>query len=668
MKICVLRVAAMVFALLSTINTALAADFVPPQQRLQMNIDKPWPKNHFLALGYHDVEDEAADERYLSVRTSALNDQMAWLHDNGYTAISVQQILDAHNGVKPLPEKAVLLSFDDGYSSFYTRVYPLLKAYNWPALWAPVGKWLDTPADQLVDFGGLPTARQRFANWDMMRALKDSPLVDIGSHTWDSHFGAQANPQGSNQPAVANRLYDPKLGTYESEAAFEARIETDVAKITGKIKEVTGKSPIAWVWPYGAANGTTLSILRKHGYEMAFTLQTGLASADDLSSIPRILISGNPSIDDFARQVTRFEEQGSTRVMHVDLDYVYDTDPVQQAKNVDVLIQRVFDMKISHVFLQAYADPQGDGTVKALYFPNRWLPMRADLFNFVSWQLHTRADVKVFAWMPVLAFDLDPKIPRVQTWSEQGLSREPGQYQRLSPWSPVARQQITEIYEDLSRHAAFHGILFHDDALLSDFEDGGADALAAYQAAGLGNSIASMRRSPAQAQAWSRYKSQYLIDFTKELAQTVRNTRGPHVQTARNIYARPILEPAAEQWFAQNLTDFIKTYNWTAVMAMPLMEDVPLKQSNQWLKNLVNTALAEESAQHKVLFELQTLDWRQDEAHAAIPTAQIAEWMVQLQMNGARHYGYYPDDFLNNHPDLTTIRPAFSSHWYPNHD
>ncbi len=64
---------------------------------------------------------------------------MAWLQDNGYSAISVQQVLDAHNGGKPLPDKAVLLSFDDGFSSFYTRVYPLLKAYNWPALWAPVG-------------------------------------------------------------------------------------------------------------------------------------------------------------------------------------------------------------------------------------------------------------------------------------------------------------------------------------------------------------------------------------------------------------------------------------------------------------------------------------------------------------------------------------------------
>lgn len=147
MKKYILQAAAMVFALLCTLSTVQAVDFLPPKQRTMLNMDKPWPKNHFLALGYHDVEDDVADERYLSVTTSALNDQMAWLFDSGYTAISVQQIIEAHNGGKPLPNKAVLLSFDDGYSSFYNRVYPLLKAYNWPALWAPVGAWLDTPAD-----------------------------------------------------------------------------------------------------------------------------------------------------------------------------------------------------------------------------------------------------------------------------------------------------------------------------------------------------------------------------------------------------------------------------------------------------------------------------------------------------------------------------------------
>lgn len=670
MKKNLLQVMAVVVALFAISVTAMAAEFLPPQQRSLLNADKPWPKNSFLAICYHDVEDEVADERYLSVRTSALNDQMAWLRDNGYTAVSVKQILAAHEGGKPLPEKAVLLSFDDGYSSFYNRVYPLLKAYNWPAMWAPVGKWLDTPADETIDFGGLETDRERFANWDMVRELKDSPLVEVGSHTWDLHFGAQANPQGSALPAAVNRLYDPQEQTYENDAGYQQRISEDARKITSKIKEVTGKSPVAMVWPYGAASGTALSILREQGYKMAFTLQPGLANTDDLSSIPRVLISGNPGIDNFARQITRVEEQGSSRVMHVDLDYVYDEDEEQQRKNIDTLIQRVYDMKISHVFLQAFADPAGDGTVKELYFPNSKLPMRADLFNFVSWQLQNRAHVMVYAWMPVLAFDLDPAIPRVSAWSNDGdtVATDMHQYQRLSPWSARARSEITEIYQDLARHAQFHGILFHDDALLSDFEDAGPDALAAYGHAGFGKDIEAIRNSPEQFGAWSRYKSRYLTSFTKELAAAVREIRGPQIKTARNIFALPVLEPQSESWFAQNYDDFVEAYDWTAVMAMPLMEGVPARKSKKWLRDLVRAAQKNDKAASKVVFELQATNWKKGKTHKPVPAKMLADWMYQLQLSGARHFGYYPDDFPANHPDMKVIRPAFSSYWYPDHD
>ncbi|MCX7485319.1 poly-beta-1,6-N-acetyl-D-glucosamine N-deacetylase PgaB, partial [Klebsiella pneumoniae] len=522
--------------------------FLAPQQRPQLEANQPWPADRFLVLAYHDVEDDAADQRYLSVRTSALNEQIAWLLHNGYHAISVQDILDAHYGLKSLPPKAFLLSFDDGYSSFYTRVWPLLKAWNVPALWAPVGSWVDTPAGQPVNFGGLMTPRERFATWEMVRELSRSPLVEIGAHTWASHYGLPANPQGSREPAAANRGWDKTTGRYESDAQFTRRMTDDVQKVTAKIHEVAGKTPRAWVWPYGAASGSTLAIAKQQGYQLAFTLNDGLGNVKDLDNIPRLLIAGNPSLKAFASAVTQIQEADPVRVMHVDLDYVYDPNPVQQAKNIDKLVQRVYDMKISHVFLQAFSDPQGDGTVKSLYFPNRWLPMRADLFNFVSWQLQTRGNVKVYAWMPVLAFDLASDLPRVQRWDPQTgkalLARQP--YVRLSPWDPRVRQQITDIYEDLARHASFSGILFHDDAVLTDFEDVSPEAVAAWRQTGMAHDAAPVPQRPQERQAWMRFKSQTLTRFTLDLRQAVQAIRGPQVKTARNLFALPILEPQSE--------------------------------------------------------------------------------------------------------------------------
>nr|WP_265091590.1 hypothetical protein [Klebsiella pneumoniae] len=116
--------------------------FLAPQQRPQLEANQPWPADRFLVLAYHDVEDDAADQRYLSVRTSALNEQIAWLLHNGYHAISVQDILDAHYGLKSLPPKAFLLSFDDGYSSFTPAYGRCLKpgtsrrcGHRWAAGW-----------------------------------------------------------------------------------------------------------------------------------------------------------------------------------------------------------------------------------------------------------------------------------------------------------------------------------------------------------------------------------------------------------------------------------------------------------------------------------------------------------------------------------------------------
>ena len=77
------------------------------------------------------------------------------------------------------------------------------------------------------------------------------------------------------------------------------------------------------------------------------------------------------------------------RVMHVDLDYIHDPNPVQQEANLGLLLERIKTAGATTVFLQAYADEEGAGVARALYFPNRHLPMRADLFSRASWQIST---------------------------------------------------------------------------------------------------------------------------------------------------------------------------------------------------------------------------------------------------------------------------------------
>lgn len=652
--------------------TACANDdlvFVPPVERPMNNSDDDWLLNKVLVLAYHDIEDSDPDQTFVSVRTDHLVDQLAWLRENNYQPVSIDQILDASQGKTTLPDKAVLLTFDDGYSSFYTRVFPMLKAYQWPAVLAPVGRWIDTPLDQKVLYGNTEVERSRFLTWEQIREVSDSGLVEIASHTYDLHQGIRGNPQGNELPAVATRRYDPVTETYENEAQFRQRIERDIVAITARLKEVTGKQPRVWVWPYGRVDGAALQIALENGYSIAMKLEHGLMHTQGLMNVPRVLISGDPPLDDFARSAVNMENAQPLRVMHVDLDYVYDEDPEQMDQNLGDLVQRVADMQVNTVFLQAFADPLGDGLARSLYFPNRHLPMRADLFNRAAWQLRTRAFVNVYAWMPVLAFDLPANITRVQRWYPDGeaIGPDPDQYARLSPFDENARQAIIEIYQDLAKHALMDGVLFHDDAMLTDFEDVSPPAMQAYGKAGLPTDIRQLRDDPDTLKKWTRFKSRALIDFTNELAEHTRKIQGPQIKTARNLYAMPIIKPESETWFAQNLDDFLETYDWTAPMAMPLMEGVPLRDANAWLGNLVDIIRQRPGALDKTVFEIQARDWGQtefnDQGH--IPAEVLAQWLRQLQLHGARSLGYYPDDFVTNQPQIEKIRPAISNAWYP---
>lgn len=644
------------------------AAFLSPELRRIAQQEQAWPENELLVIAYHDVEDHNPNQAYLSVATDRLRQQFSWLQENNYIPVSVEEVLAAREGSSTLPPRAVLLTFDDGYSSFYTRVFPLLKAYNWPAVLAPVGKWLDTPSDQKVDFGGQLTERERFLNWEQVAEMARSGLVEVGAHTQDMHFGAIANPQGNTQPVAAAHRYLPELKRYETDEEFKTRFRADVRAISASVQKHTGAAPRVWVWPYGRASGLGLAILEEEGYQMAMTLTDGVATVNDLMNMPRYLVDNDPTISSFAGFITAREDVGSNRVIHVDLDYVYDEDPIQMEQNLGELVQRIADLRPRGVYLQAFADPTGDGLVRSVYFPNEHLPMRADLFNRAAWQLHSRAHVEVYAWMPVLAIETSEPVDRVLQWHPDGsVSPPPAEsYQRLSPFDPRARQLLGDLYEDLGRSSYFHGVIFHDDATLNDFEDASPSALTAYEQAGFGRDIGAIRANPTQMQAWTRFKSRALTDLTLELAQRVKAQHGPQIVTVRNMYALPALKPKSEEWFAQNLDDFLQAYDWTAIMAMPLMEGVAPSQAIDWLEELVQAVARHPQGLQRTIFEVQAVDW---EAKGSTPRAlkseQIAQWLNALSAQGARHVGYYPDDFVRNHPEMNVIRPEITTNWYP---
>ena len=623
-----------------------------------------WAKNNqYGTLAYHDVVDENGPI-YRQVKTDpktvkseilktyypqtiskkTLISHFNWLRNNGYNVVSWQDILDSQTGKKALPDKAVLLTFDDGYESFYRIVFPLLKEYHYPAVFAVVTSILDQAPSSMVVFGDSSIARSAFVTWPQIKEMSDSGLVEIASHTHNMHRAIKANPGGSQYPAVFSAQY--QNGQYESPSSYNQRLQADFKLSGERIQQHTGKFPDILVWPYGQFNDHAWQIAHRLGYNHHFTLHDERVNPKLTSDeVGRFLIEEETYLETLSEYLGgRLRNKNIERVMHVDLDYVYDNDAKQQAKNVDALIERVYQSGATTVYLQAYADEDGNGVAEKLYFPNRHLPVKKDLFGQIAWQLMTRANVKVFAWMPVMAFDLGPNADYVKDVRTGKANAE--HYLRLNPYNPDNQKIITDIYTDLSFHSKFNGILFHDDAFLTDYEG-----------------PISGKRDDATLDQEAEAKSQYLMQLTKHLEQTLSeySYRGnAKLMTARNIYAQVILNPKAKQWFAQDYQTFLAHYDRTAIMAMPYMEaehKIDAQDAHTWLQQLLQKSdVAKNNL--KLVFELQSRNWKTEQA---IPEAELNQWFDLLRRNGVSHFGYYPDDLVKQQPNMRLIRPHFSA-------
>jgi len=616
----------------------------------------------FVALCYHDVRDTVGgtpapapgsqaivvgrnemDADQYAISTRNLASQFDWLRSHGYHVVSLQQVIDARSGGASLPDHAVLLTFDDGLRSAYTKVFPLLKAYHYPAVMAVVGAWASLPDDGKVSYGFRDFTRDDFATWDELREMQQSGLVEIASHTWDLHEGIVANPQGNVIPAVIVHAYDAKTGRYETDDEYAARIRADLTRNSRAIEEHIGHAPRAILWPYGSYTQTADSIANSLGMKTSFTLGWPVTFPDrtyglqGLHAIPRMVMMSNPTLTDFLWSFNHLYMRSNIRAVQVDLDYVYDPDSAQQEKNLSELLDRIQKLNVTHVWLQAYADPDGSGTASSVYFPNHELPMRADLFSRVAWQLRTRCGVEVYAWMPVLAWHLpDGSLQKqLQIVPKAGAKDDPPV--RLNPFLPETQKLVGDLYEDLGRAAPVAGILFSDDAVLRDTDDLGPNA-----------PVPGPERTKA------------LIDFTQQMAAHTRHW-SPELATARNLFAEPVLHPESEAWFAQSLPAFLASYNVTALMAMPAMENI--EKGDPWLSRLARTVEATPHGTERTIFELQTVDWR---TNRAIPTSRVAKQARELQDAGILHLGYYPDDFANNNPNIDRLSPSFSAATFPN--
>jgi biofilm PGA synthesis lipoprotein PgaB len=209
------------------------------------------PQARILAEGLSSDDDVISLEQFGAL--------LAWLRDNDAHVLGLAAVADVLAG-RPVPARAVVLTFDDGYAATYDYVYPLLKAYGDPAVIFPVAAWVQGPGG-VAGPGRLP-----FLTWPQVREMAASGLVAVQAHTWNLH--------ALTARGAALLLASP------------AARRADLAHDRAAISAVTGMTVDAFAYPYGAASPAAEADLRALGFRLAFA---GLGSAVHRGDPPLLL-------------------------------------------------------------------------------------------------------------------------------------------------------------------------------------------------------------------------------------------------------------------------------------------------------------------------------------------------------------------------------------------
>jgi len=218
-------------------------------------------------LSYHQVND--IDKNQLTTTVEDFDAQMKYLVDNGYTVITPDQLVDAWGDENQLvygepvqaqnnlPDKPVIITFDDGYLDFYKNVFPILQKYNIKATLFVITDYINLYPNYIT--------------WAQARELQSSGLVDIESHTL-SHFN----------------LVEKRLSTYE----LRSQLYGSKQAIEWYLKK-----PANFIaYPGGMYTTEVEELTRDVGYRAAFTVDYGLShSLPQHYVLPRIPIFGNNS-------------------------------------------------------------------------------------------------------------------------------------------------------------------------------------------------------------------------------------------------------------------------------------------------------------------------------------------------------------------------------------
>ncbi|MEY8297684.1 MAG: polysaccharide deacetylase family protein [Emergencia timonensis] len=212
-------------------------------------------------LMYHGLTKKQSQVNDYFIPATTFESDMKYLKENGYTAITMTELIDYvydKTGKIALPEKPVVITFDDGYCNNYNYATPALEKYGMKAVLSVIGHACEeaSVADHRAE---------DYCNvtWDQIKEMSDSGLWEIQNHTWDSHE-AKGGRKGASKKE------------WESEDVYEKILKEDLSILQKKLKETTGVYPNTFTWPFGAYTEDSRDLLKSMGFKATLSCNGGI--------------------------------------------------------------------------------------------------------------------------------------------------------------------------------------------------------------------------------------------------------------------------------------------------------------------------------------------------------------------------------------------------------
>lgn len=243
-----------------------------------------------IVLMYHDICEK---ESRFNISPERFISHIDGMLDSGYNFISMEDYLQAFKQKNGLPPNSILLTFDDGYLSFYHFVFPELKKRSIVATNFIVSHVIDhSPNLPKLDYDQIHDIPH--LTWSQMREMKKYGF-SFYNHTHNHHHQGIINQFGDYGPKLSNRLYLMDKKRVETVTEYKDRISNDLFIAEKRLVQELGNEERILCFPYGEYNKTVLEVGKLMNFKLFFTVKEGINNLKNIK-VNRI-DAGSPLLD-----------------------------------------------------------------------------------------------------------------------------------------------------------------------------------------------------------------------------------------------------------------------------------------------------------------------------------------------------------------------------------